>query len=220
MKALRAILIMTLMLSFIACQQVPKVKRRPYMTPTQRGVIMGAAGGAVIGASTLIGTPVGAVIGGVTGSVIGNNIEANQVAIVTLRDKLAHCGVEVFSIGEDVRMVLPDETLFFYDAPRINLDGKYTLQLVAEFLDLYKKELIKVEAFTNTSKDEERNFALTRAQAESVVDYLTRHTKDSRLIIAEGHGASRPLTAFKNRASAVNRRVEISFRAIPIPLST
>lgn len=187
----------------------------PYVNTTVRGAAGGAASGAVIGALGGFGGPVGAAIGGVAGTLVGHNIKRYQPRAVQLENELDKAGVQFVRLGEDYRLILPADYFFYPDSPRLNHTGRFYLNVAAEYLRLFDIDAVRVTGFTDNGGLPERNRAMSIARATQVVDYLTKHKLDVRMLTSRGHGADYPIASNRTpKGRAMNRRVEIQFRLI------
>lgn len=184
----------------------------PAPNATATGAVIGAVGGGALGSSTVVGAPVMAWFGALAGATIGHNIDKQKTLLKEIQDN----GVQVFLIGDYVKLVLPADKFFTAGAPTFNTYSFHLLDKIALFLSKYPKINVKVAGYTDNQGTPERNLALSKEWAKLVADYLWNHGLDARLVYAEGYGQCN--TVASNAAPygrAANRRVEIILYRIP-----
>lgn len=187
----------------------------PYVNPTLKGAAVGAASGAVVGA---VGgfAPLGAAIGGVAGTVIGYDYSQREPHYLKIERRLQYIGVQFVRIGEDQKIIIPANRLFYQNSPRLKGKAKGTLDLVIAYMKQYQFLTLNVEGFTDNIGPPKRNVVLSTAQAKNVANFLWRSNFEKRMIFSSGYGADSPISNNKTKLGrAYNRRVEISFRVMP-----
>lgn len=141
-------------------------------------------------------------------------VGATDRDIATLAAKLDAEGVNIISVGQDYRVIIPVEKIFYYQTPRLSWDGLALLDLTARYLKQYRKVALKVSAFTK-SKNKQFAKALSYARARAVSDYLWSQSVDARLIYTQAHQIeSLPDSKYAavSGLSDVRGHVEVLFR--------
>jgi outer membrane protein OmpA-like peptidoglycan-associated protein len=180
---------------------------------TTKGIVLGATAGAVAGAAAtgstgiLPGIAGGAILGGVLGAYVDYH--------TTMRDQLENRGVKVIVLGDQVKMIWASEQIFIGMTPDITYQGYSTLDAIAKYVNLYKTQLIKIEAFTNQTGDDQVNCVVSQQQAVAIEKYLWPRV-NTRVITAKGKGGHHLLEANNpNWGEGINYRVEITLEKLP-----
>lgn len=172
---------------------------------TNAGILTGVAGGALMSSNL----PLGIAVGGLGGGLIASQLLKQK----TLLEQLIAQGVRISVIGEQVSFIVPARALFAQDSNHMLNQGYTTLDLIARALRHYPKTAIQVAGHTNNQGSEQRNVALSRAQAKAVADYLWEKDVDTRFIYAVGKGSSDPIANnLYPLGRQQNQRVEITFQ--------
>lgn len=181
---------------------------------TKQGAVIGAASGALVGgiaAGSVVGAGVGAIAGGVLGASIGNIYQSNM----TLVDTLQYNGVQVIQLGDEIKLILPTDRFFKPNSPLMNMQYYTIMQMVVEFIKKFPTISIKIAGYTNNQGAYERNLALSRSQAQTIMQYLWNSGIDVRLIYAVGYGSKNPIANNNSyHGLALNNRIEITLRKI------
>lgn len=180
-----------------------------------RGAVIGGATGAVAGGLT---SGVGIIPGAAGGMVLGGALGAYLEAHSTLVDRLQNRGVNIILLGDQILMVLPSHYLFQDQAAVLRPTAYSTLDLVGEFINGFTTMSVTVTAYINpTNYFMRQGKALSKLQAENVVKYLWRSGVNTRLLVAEGAGGTRPV-ASRSLAwdEGANYRVEITMEKLPV----
>jgi len=187
--------------------------RYPPPSPTQAGLLTGAASGAVIGgiAAGGVGAGIGSIMGGVIGASFGNILASHY----TMVDKLQYSGVQVIQVGDEIKLILPSDRFFTLHSSQLNIHYYPVLARVAQFLSQFQKISIKIAGYTDNGSTWRRDLALSRAQARHIMIYLWSYGVESRLIYAQGYGAVNPMASnMTAKGRRFNRRIEITLRKI------
>jgi len=186
----------------------------PPQPTTKQGAVAGAVGGAVIGAaatSSVAGFGIGAIAGGILGASLGNILQAHM----TLVDKLQYNGVQVIELGDEIELILPTGRFFKPNSPLMNMQYYPVMNLVAEFIEQFPKISVKVAGYTDSTGAWQRNLALSKSQAQTVMQYLWNKGIDTRLIYAVGYGSKNPIASNASEHNRdLNNRIQISLRQI------
>lgn len=176
-----------------------------------KGAILGGTAGAITGAlASGIGIIPATATGAMLGASYGNYIDANT----TLRDELINRGVSIVELGDQMLIVLPSSRIFKPMSATIKSQAYQTLNLVACYINCFKKMLVKIAAYTNTQPCGNA-MALSDMQAKRVEKFLWESGINARLLYSEGYGGTHLLesTALGWDAS-LNYRVEITFEKL------
>lgn len=197
------------------------------MSNQDKGVAVGATGGAVIGGiignnvgkkgNTALGAIIGAAIGGVAGGIIGNKMDKQAQKI-----KTEIPGAKVERVAEGINVTFdennPDGSkagvYFATNKSNINDNSKLALDKLVKIFNEYPETNILIEGHTDDVGKDDYNMKLSRKRADAVVSYLRQAgIADSRLT-TKYYGESQPKvdnTSDANRA--LNRRVEFAITA-------
>ena len=173
---------------------------------TTKGAIVGGVGGAISGSAAVAG------VGALLGAWIGYDIQRKIPEFFLLEEDLTHEGVQIVKLGETIKIILPAEKFFYPESPRLLPRSYPLIHLIDEYINHFETVRITVTAFTDITGSELRNLALTRQQAQNLIDFMWRDRIDTRLLVARGYAGKQPIA---NNGSAhgrrLNRRVEIVF---------
>lgn len=193
----------------------------PYFPPVVKGIAGGAAAGAVIGSAGGFGVPIGTGVGAALGTIIGYDIQSRRPDYDLLQDQMRHYGIQLVRIGEDQRIIIPADRLFYGNSPRMKRDGEKLLSLVIHYMCHYQFVSAKVSGYTDNFGSHKRNQVLSQARASTVAEFLSQDYFDTRMIFASGYGDSLPIAANDHALGrAYNRRIEITYRVLPTRHST
>ena len=150
MKNLSLIMIMTAALIFASCSSMNK---------TQKGAIVGTAGGAAAGAvignasgNTALGAIIGAAVGGATGAIIGHQMDKQAEEIEkTVPD------AKVIRVGEGIVVEFSSNVLFGFDESNLSDDAKSNLNKLIKVLDGYPDTDIEIQGHTDSKGSQEYN---------------------------------------------------------------
>lgn len=178
---------------------------------TTKGMMLGAPTGAVA-SSVMFGSSAifpGAIGGAIFGGALGRYIDDNT----TLEDKIVNRGNKVIILGDQILIVLPSKYVFVDDTPELQPFSYKTLDLVAQMISSYPNMSVKVASYTTSTLPDRINLSLSQEQANSVVKYLWRTHINTRMLYADGGGASKPIA---EGDSDTNNRVEITLEKLPV----
>lgn len=188
---------------------------------TQKGAVIGTAGGAVIGGiignntgnkkNSALGAIIGGVVGGVAGGYIGKRMDKQAERIETEIP-----GAEVERIGEGINVTF-DETSGVYfatNASSINAKSAATLDKLAGIFKEYPDSNILIEGHTDSSGPDDYNMTLSQRRAQSVSDYLAKQGVSAGRFTTRWYGETQP--KYDNSTAegrSKNRRVELAIVA-------
>ena len=185
-------------------------------TRSQKGAVIGAAGGGAVGAvvgkiagNTAMGAIIGAAAGGVTGAVIGKNMDKQAEAIAKeMKD------AEVVREGEGIIIRFNEKVLFAYDRSDLNTTAKANLDKLNSILLKYPETNITIIGHTDNKGSDSYNQTLSETRASSVSIYAGQNGVDKARLTAMGKGESDPVTVNDTEEGrASNRRVEFVITA-------
>lgn len=96
-------------------------------------------------------------------------------------------GVEIVSVGQDYQIKLPSKMVFAYRSPNVVWQSYPLLNEIADYIDLFRIVNLYVENFVDEDGSNARNYALAKARARVLGDYLSSKTHNARIIIARGY---------------------------------
>jgi outer membrane protein OmpA-like peptidoglycan-associated protein len=186
------------------------------MNRTQKGAVIGVAGGGAIGAvvgkalgNTAMGAIVGATVGGVTGAVIGRKMDKQAEEM-----KKVLGDAEVKRVGEGIVIEFKDKVLFGYDRSDLNDQARSNLGKLANVLQKYPDTNIEILGHTDDKGTDSYNQGLSERRANSAASYLRTQGVVSSRISTRGLGESDPKVANDTDTNrAENRRVEFVITA-------
>ena len=178
-----------------------------------KGALIGGAAGALLGAAhSGVGILPGTAVGAIMGASYGMYFDTQA----TLEDELKNRGANIVILGDQVLIVLPSARIFNAMTATIKPEAFSTLELVACFMNRYRKMLVTVSAFTNDLGSSRISLALSRHQAEKVARYLHIAGADARILYSQGYGGTHLVTHNSGDWDSENYRIEIAFEKLDI----
>ena len=186
------------------------------MNKSQKGAVIGTAGGAAVGAvigkaagNTAMGAIIGAAAGGVTGAVIGHQMDKQAEEM-----KKAIPDAEVVRVGEGIVIEFNSKILFGFDQSGLTTDARTNLNKLLAILQKYPDTNIEVQGHTDSKGTTRYNQKLSEDRASAVSYYLSgKEITASRLTI-NGFGETMPkYTNTTEEGQTQNRRVEFLISA-------
>ncbi|MCJ7610994.1 MAG: OmpA family protein [Candidatus Aminicenantes bacterium] len=186
------------------------------MNKSQKGAVIGGAGGAVVGGiigklagNTIVGALIGAAIGGAAGAFIGNYMDKQAAEIQ--RDLE---GARVERIGEGIKITFNSGLLFDLDKSELREQSKQNLNNLGNILNKYEDTNILIEGHTDSTGTEEYNIKLSKERSESVASYMGQIQVKSTRFTVVGYGEMQPIaTNDTTDGRQLNRRVEVAIMA-------
>jgi len=186
------------------------------MNKTQKGAIIGTAGGGAVGAvigkaagNTALGAIIGATVGGVTGAVIGHKMDKQAKEI---ENKVP--GAKVERVGEGINVEFNEKILFGFDRSDLNASASGNLDKLAAILKEYPDTDIEVQGHTDSKGTDDYNMKLSERRASSVANYLRGKGVSGSRIKTKGYGESAPVASNDTESGrAQNRRVNFLITA-------
>jgi outer membrane protein OmpA-like peptidoglycan-associated protein len=186
------------------------------MNKSQKGAVIGGAGGAVVGGAigkamgnTAMGAIIGATVGGVTGAVIGRKMDKQAEEIARdMKD------AEVRREGEGIVVNFKEKVLFAYDKSDLTAAAQANLNKFRDILVKYPETNITVIGHTDSKGTDSYNQALSERRALAVTNYFKNNAVNSTRLTGVGKGELDPIaTNDTEEGSGLNRRVEFVITA-------
>ena len=187
------------------------------LTDSEKGALIGAAGGAVLGAVAYSGNRskgalIGVIGGGLAGSAVGAYMDNQR------RDLQKYLAPEINSgqarverLANDVlRITMTSQTAFDTDSSDIKPAFHSTMDKVGEVLVRYGKTTLTIAGHTDNVGSTQYNQSLSERRALSVARYLEAKHVNAMRLSTVGKGESVPAASNGTPAGRqANRRVEI-----------
>jgi outer membrane protein OmpA-like peptidoglycan-associated protein len=186
------------------------------MNKTQKGAVIGTAGGAAMGAvigkaagNTAMGAIIGATVGGVSGAVIGKKMDKQAKEI-----KNDVPGAKVERVGEGIVVEFNEKILFGFDRSDLSSSAEKNLDKLANILAKYPDTDIEIQGHTDNVGTENYNEGLSGKRASTVSAYLRSKGIGNSRLNPKGYGENAPKYAnTTEEGRAQNRRVEFLITA-------
>ena len=186
------------------------------MNRSQKGAVIGTAGGAAVGAvigkaagNTALGAIIGAAAGGVTGAVIGRKMDKQAEEI-----KKEIPDAEVVRVGEGIVIEFKSQVLFGFDQSNLTADARTNLDKLVTILQKYPDTDIEVQGHTDSKGTTRYNETLSERRASAVSYYLSAKSIATSRLTINGFGETMPkYTNTTEVGQTQNRRVEFLISA-------
>ena len=186
------------------------------MNKTQKGAVIGTAGGAAVGAvigkaagNTAMGAIIGAAAGGVTGAVIGHQMDKQAEEM-----KKAIPDAEVVRVGEGIVIEFNSKILFGFDQSGLTADARTNLNKLLAILQKYPDTNIEVQGHTDSKGTTRYNQKLSEERASTVSYYLSGNGITTLRLSIIGFGETLPrYTNDTDDGQSQNRRVDFLISA-------
>jgi outer membrane protein OmpA-like peptidoglycan-associated protein len=186
------------------------------MNKTQKGAVIGTAGGAAVGGvigrasgNTALGAIIGAAVGGATGAIIGKQMDKQAEEI---KNEIPDATIE--RVGEGIIVEFKDQVLFGFDRADLSSAAKVNLDKLVSVLNKYPDTDIEIQGHTDNKGTDKYNLALSEKRAVAVADYLRTHNIAGARLTVKGYGESAPKYGNGTEADrSKNRRVEFLITA-------
>lgn len=186
------------------------------MNKTQKGAVIGTAGGAVVGGvigkaagNTALGAIIGATVGGVGGALIGKKMDKQAKEI---ENRVP--GAKVERVGEGIVVEFSEKILFGYDRSDLSATAEGNLDKLVSVLKEYPDTNIEVQGHTDSKGSDTYNQGLSQRRASAVATYLRNRGVNSSRITTKGYGETAPVaTNDTDDGRAQNRRVNFLITA-------
>jgi outer membrane protein OmpA-like peptidoglycan-associated protein len=186
------------------------------MTKTQKGGIIGTAGGAAVGGvigrasgNTALGTIIGAAVGGTAGVLIGKKMDKQAEEI---KKEVPNAKVE--RVGEGIEVEFNSKILFDYDKALLKSDAKQGLNDLVTILKKYPDTNIEIQGHTDNKGSDGYNEELSMRRANGVMMYLVDKGITTSRMNPKAYGEKSPkYTNDTEDGRSQNRRVEFLITA-------
>ena len=202
--------------ALVACTTTTPYTGEEQTSKATTGAAIGAATGAVAGLLTgdhsAKRAVIGAGIGALAGGAVGHYMDRQEAE---LRRKLAGTGVSVTRHGDNITLNMPGNVTFRTDSSDLNARFFEVLDSVALVLEEYKKTVVHVNGFTDSTGPADYNQALSERRAQSVASYLRSQGIRPERLVTRGYGERHPVASNATAASRQqNRRVELTLEPV------
>ncbi|MQA91850.1 MAG: OmpA family protein [Gemmatimonas sp.] len=182
------------------------------LSQTERGAVIGAAGGAALGAivgrqigSTARGAVVGAAVGGAAGAVIGRQMDQQAEELAAIIP-----GATVQRVGEGIVVTFESGLLFPFDSEELLPAGRENLNNLAASLQQYPETEVLVIGHTDSTGSDSYNMGLSERRASSSATLLSSYGIPSDRVRTMGRGESEAIADNSTEwGQQQNRRVEV-----------
>lgn len=186
------------------------------MNKSQKGAVIGAAGGGATGAvigrasgNTALGAIIGATVGGVAGSVIGRQMDKQAAEM-----EKEVPGAKVERVGEGIVVEFSGQVLFGFDKSGLTNEAITNLSSLTDILNKYPNTDIVIQGHTDDKGSNSYNQSLSERRANTVSNYLIAHNIKNSRISTVGFGETAPkYSNDTENGRAQNRRVEFLITA-------
>jgi outer membrane protein OmpA-like peptidoglycan-associated protein len=182
------------------------------MSNTQKGAVIGAAGGGAVGAvigkkvgSTAKGAIIGAAVGGTAGAIIGRRMDKQAEELA-----MEIPGARVERVGEGIVVTFDSGLLFAYDSDAIQGAARENLTNLAESLRKYSDTDVLIVGHTDATGSDSYNQGLSDRRSASAANFLAAQGVTRARVKTAGRGESEPIDSNETaEGRAQNRRVEV-----------
>lgn len=186
------------------------------MSNTQKGAVIGAAGGAVAGGvigkatgSTAKGAIIGAAVGGAAGAIIGSQMDKQAKELAADIP-----GAKVERVGEGLLVTFDSGLLFAFDSDVIEGNARTNLTNLANSLKEYDNTDVLIVGHTDDVGSDAYNQGLSERRSRSAANYLVMQGVTRARIDTSGRGETEPVaTNTTDGGRSQNRRVEVAIYA-------
>jgi outer membrane protein OmpA-like peptidoglycan-associated protein len=186
------------------------------MNKTQKGVIIGTAGGAAVGGAigsiggkAGLGAIIGAAVGGVTGGIIGNKMDKQAADI---QQDIPNAKVE--RVGEGIVVEFSDKILFAINRSDLSNESKINLDKLTAILVKYPDTNIEIQGHTDNTGTSTLNQTLSEKRGMAVNNYLTSTGIMYTRLTVKGYGEELPKYSNDTEAGRMqNRNVQFLISA-------
>lgn len=182
------------------------------LSQTERGAVIGAAGGTAIGAiigrqigSTARGAVIGAAVGGAAGAVIGRQMDQQA-------EELAESipGATVQRVGEGIVVTFDSGLLFPFDSDVLVPAAQENIRNLGTSLQRYPETEVLIIGHTDSAGADSYNQGLSERRATSAANLLASYSIPRDRVRTMGRGESDPVADNSTEAGMQqNRRVEV-----------
>ena len=186
------------------------------MSKSQKGAVIGVAGGGAIGAvigksmgNTAAGAIIGAAVGGVAGTIIGKKMDKQAEEM-----KKVLGDAEVRREGEGIVINFKEKVLFAFNQSDLSTGSQSSLDKLTNILQKYPDTNIEIIGHTDSKGTDSYNQELSQRRSTAVAGYLRNKGIGSSRVTTKGMGESDPVaTNDTDEGRSLNRRVEFVITA-------
>jgi outer membrane protein OmpA-like peptidoglycan-associated protein len=187
------------------------------LTDSEKGALIGAAGGAVIGAvaykkDRAKGALIGVIGGGVAGSAVGAYMDNQRRDLEkNLAPEIRAGQARVEKLANDVvKITMTSQSAFDTNSSSIKPSFNSTMNKLSEVVVRYGKTTLTIAGHTDNVGTAQYNQALSERRALAVAGYLESHGVKPERLATVGKGESMPVESNATESGRqANRRVEI-----------
>jgi len=170
----------------------------------QRGLVIGAAGGAVAGG----------IIGKVAGSTAKRAIIGDQMDRQAAELKQNVKGAKVERVGEGIQVTFESGLLYDFDSDAVKAESRANLRELANSLDKYPDSDLLILGHTDDVGTAEYNKRLSVRRADAAAEFLISQGVRRSRVGTGGLGEEEPVVSNATDAGrSQNRRVEVAIYA-------
>lgn len=129
----------------------------------------------------------------------------NDQLLRYLERRFVKDGGQVISVGQDYKLIFPNNMIFYNNSPRIYWNAYRVLNDVSRYLRVFNKSEVKVVVYVQSTGNPDRDHALSSMRSVNISDYLWGQNIGTGLMYAKGYVTT----------SQFNQ-IEISFRNVMV----
>ena len=184
---------------------------------TQRGAVIGAAGGAILGAilgnnvgsggNSELGAVIGTAVGGAAGAIIGNQMDRQAKKI---EEEIP--GAEVKRLDDGIVVTFDEKSgvTFEFGKSDLTSEAKTLLNKMVSVLKEYPDTNVIATGHTDSKGKAAYNMGLSERRAKAVTSFFTSNGLNNSRFTTKWFGASQPIADNSTEEGrAKNRRVNI-----------
>lgn len=131
------------------------------------------------------------------------NYAINDKLVTAWEEQLRKDGGQIISVGQEYKLILPADILFYTNSPRVQWDSYALLNDVASYLRCFNKVEVQVTGITKATGNAMRDRALSMNRARNVETYLSGQEVGAGIIYIRGYVVT-----------GQPSKVEVSFRSL------
>ena len=186
------------------------------MSNTQKGAVLGGAGGATVGAiighatgSTVAGVLIGAAVGGGAGALIGRKMDRQAEELTKVLPD-----AQVVRVGEGIAVTFDSGILFPFNSDALQPAGRDNLRRLAESLQANGQTEVMLVGHTDAVGTDSYNQDLSVRRARAAASHLAAEGVSRDRLHTAGKGETEPIASNDDDPGRQkNRRVEIAIYA-------
>lgn len=183
---------------------------------TQRGAVVGAAGGALLGAilgnnikggSSELGAVLGTVVGGAAGAIVGNQMDKQAKKI---EEEIP--GAEVKRVDDGIIVTFDENSGVYFDTNKSNVNAasQGTLNKMVSVLKEYPETNVVIIGHTDNAGNDAYNMTLSEKRAKSVTNFFVSQGLAQSRFTTKWFGEEKPEHDNATpEGRAKNRRVNV-----------